>query len=343
MTLAFLASQASAQGGAYSFGATAAPPHVLSVSDVRLYREILTDESEGRFAHARSLIGELSDRSLIGYVEAEHFLSPYLKHPAVLNLAEWLREYPDLPVASRIHALTEERNRHLRRRRRIEVPGVAGIPWRPLGGSYEETDRIANPPLATDAALAAQAQIDSYVKLDQPAAAEIVLDQTAAMNVAPSTDIARLTQRVAAAYLSQGQDDAAFRVASSIAGPERAVAPLLDWDAGLAAYRECGRRTRLDAECRRVLGSAIASRRGRILARNISSQCCRARATDVLRHPRTAYAGWRDTRGVQRPFARFGQLRRDDAHSCRAPRHCTLGDRPHGIHRAGNGARLCRH
>lgn len=237
MTLAFLASQASAQGGAYSFGATAAPPHVLSVSDVRLYREILTDESEGRFAHARSLIGELSDRSLIGYVEAEHFLSPYLKHPAVLNLAEWLREYPDLPVASRIHALTEERNRHLRRRRRIEVPGVAGIPWRPLGGSYEETDRIANPPLATDAALAAQAQIDSYVKLDQPAAAEIVLDQTAAMNVAPSTDIARLTQRVAAAYLSQGQDDAAFRVASSIAGPERAVAPLLDWDAGLAAYR----------------------------------------------------------------------------------------------------------
>ena len=162
--------------------------------------------------HARSLIAELSDRSLMGYVEAEHYLSPYLKHPAVLDLAEWLREYPDLPVASRIHALAEERNRHLRRRRRIELPAFPRIPSRSLGGSYEETDRIANPPpRLRRGARAAQAQIDVYVKLDQPAAAETVLEQLAATNVAPSSDIVRLTQRVAAAYLSQGQDDAALR------------------------------------------------------------------------------------------------------------------------------------
>jgi soluble lytic murein transglycosylase-like protein len=237
MTLALLASQASADNSAVSFATTGAPPHVLSAGDARLYREILSDESEGRFAHGRSLIAELSDRSLMGYVEAEHYLSPYLKHPAALDLAEWLREYPDLPIASRIHALAEERNRHLKRRRRIEVPGVAGIPWRSLGGGYEESDHIANPPLASDAARAAQAQIDNYVKLAQPAVAETVLDQTAAMNVAPSADIVRLTHRVAAGYLSQGQDDAALRLASSVTGYERAAAPLLDWDAGLAAYR----------------------------------------------------------------------------------------------------------
>ncbi len=212
-------------------------PQVLSASDSRLYREILSDESEGRFAQARSLIAELSDHTLMGYVEAEHYLSPFLKHPAVLDLAEWLREYPDLPVAARVHALAEERNRHLRRRRRIELPGIAGIPWRPLGGSYEETDRIYNPPLASDAARAAQAQIDSYVKLDQAATAETILDQAASMNAAPSGDIIRLTQRVAAAYLAEGQDEAALRLASGITGPERMAAPLLDWDAGLAAYR----------------------------------------------------------------------------------------------------------
>ena len=78
---------------------------VLSAGDVRLYREIFSDESEGRFAPARTLIAELSDRSLMGYVEAEHYLSPFLKHPGVLDLAEWLREYPDLPVAGRVHGL----------------------------------------------------------------------------------------------------------------------------------------------------------------------------------------------------------------------------------------------
>jgi len=216
---------------------TVTPARVLSASDVRLYREILTDEDEGRFAHARSLIADLSDRSLIGYVEAEHYLSSYLKHPPVLDLAEWLREYPDLPVAARVHAFAEERNHHLRRRRRIELPGFSAIPWRPLGGSYEETDRIYNPPVASDAARAAQVQIDSYVKTDQPAIAESVLDQLAATNLAPAADVVRLTRRVTSSYLSEGQDDAALRVASGITGPERAAAPLLDWDAGLAAYR----------------------------------------------------------------------------------------------------------
>jgi len=172
--------------------AGSAPARVLSANDVRLYREIFSDESEGRFAQARTLIADLSDRSLVGYVEAEHYLSSFLKHPPVLDLAEWLREYPDLPVAAHVHVLAEERNHHLRRRRRIELPGYSAIPWRPLNGSYEETDRISNPPLASDAARGAQAQIDGYVKLDQPAGAESVLDQLAVTNIAPTADIVRL-------------------------------------------------------------------------------------------------------------------------------------------------------
>src|SRR5207253_4081551 len=121
ITFALLASSAGADSNTISLAATGPPPRVLSAGDVRLYREVLSDEKEGRFAHARSLIPELSDQSLMGYVEAEHYLSPVLKRPAVLDLAEWLREYPDLPAAARIHALAEERNRHLRRRRRIEL------------------------------------------------------------------------------------------------------------------------------------------------------------------------------------------------------------------------------
>ena len=211
-------------------------PRVLSAEDVRRYQEIFADEAGGRFAEGRALIASLSDRSLMGYVEAEHYLSPYLKHPPVADLAQWLDEYADLPVAERIRALAEERERH--RRHKVPLAGVEGIPARPVASYYEETDRVAEPPLVSDAARAAQLAIDSDVKLDQPAAAEIVLQQLVAQNIAPPSDIARLTHRVAASYLAEGQDDDASRIASEVTGLDRDAAPLLDWVNGLAAYRQ---------------------------------------------------------------------------------------------------------
>ncbi len=209
-------------------------PRVLSGEDVRRYREIFADEAGGRFAEGRELIAGLSDRSLIGYVEAAHYLSPSLKRPAVADLAQWLEEYAELPIAGRIRDLAEERNRH--RRHKVALAGIPGIPKRAIG-HYESTDSIANPPLASDPARLAQLQIDGDVKLDQPATAETVLQQLVAQNVAPASDIARLTHRVAASYLANGQDDDAYRVAGGIAGFDRDASPLLDWVNGLAAYR----------------------------------------------------------------------------------------------------------
>jgi soluble lytic murein transglycosylase-like protein len=209
-------------------------PRVLSDEDVRRYREILADEAEGRFAEGRDLIAGLSDRSLMGYVEAAHYLSPYLKHPAVADLAKWLDEYAELPVAERIRALAEERERH--RRHKVLLAGIPGIPKRAVG-HYESTDSIANPPLESGAARTAQLTIDGDVKLDQPATAEGVIEQLVAENDVPPSDIARLTHRVAAAYLAEGQDSDAYRVASGIAGLDRDAAPLLDWVNGLSAYR----------------------------------------------------------------------------------------------------------
>ena len=209
-------------------------PQVLSAEDVRRYREIFADEAEGRFAEGRELIAGLSDRSLMGYVEAEHYLSPYMKKPAVSDLAQWLDEYAELPIAERIRALGEERNRH--RRHKVALAGIPGIPKRAIG-HYESTDSIANPPLASDAARLAQLQIDGDVKLDQPATADAVLQQLVVANTAPPSDIARLTHRVAASYLAEGQDDDAYRLAASIIGIDRDAAPLLDWVNGLSAYR----------------------------------------------------------------------------------------------------------
>jgi soluble lytic murein transglycosylase-like protein len=173
----------------------------------------------------------------MGYVEAEHYLSPYMRRPPVAELARWLDEYAELPIAPRVRELAEERDRHLRRRHRVALVGIPAIPVRPVRIAYEESARIPEPPLATDAARVAQLQIDADVKLDQSSAAEVLLQQLAGENNAPPSDIARLTYHVAAGYLQQGLDDDAYRVAAQITGIDRDAEPLLDWVNGFAAYR----------------------------------------------------------------------------------------------------------
>jgi soluble lytic murein transglycosylase-like protein len=119
----------------------------------------------------------------------------------------------------------------------VALAGIPGIPRRAVG-SYESTDHVANPPLVSDASRLAQLSIDGDVMVDQPSAAEAVLQQLVAQNVAPPSDIARLTHRVAASYLAEGQDEDAYRVSASVTGYDRNSAPLLDWVSGFAAYRQ---------------------------------------------------------------------------------------------------------
>jgi soluble lytic murein transglycosylase len=215
-------------------GDTAVAPHVLSATDVRLYREIFADERAGRFAAAKERVAELSDRSLIGYVEAEHYLSPRARHIPLKELTAWLASYDSLPVAERVRDLAENKNRHQSRRHRVEIQELPYVRHR--GGGYEDAE-LSQAPLSSDAARAAQPQIESAVHDGMPATAEATLNVLIASGAAPASDIARLSHRVAQSYMSQGQDDAAIKVASAVSGQDRAGQPLLDWDEGLANFR----------------------------------------------------------------------------------------------------------
>ncbi len=207
-------------------------PHVLSGEDVRQYREIFANERSGNFAAARKEIASLSDHSLMGYVEAEHYLSPRAKKTPLATLAQWLEKYDELPIAARVRDLAERRNR----RHKVQLAAIPEVHARG-GWGYESSDNVPDVPLVTDAARTAQSQIDSDVKVDQPAQAESVLQALELTGGVPSSDIARLTHHVAASYLAEGMDADAYRMATSLPSPDRDAEPLLDWDAGLAAYR----------------------------------------------------------------------------------------------------------
>ena len=217
-------------------------PSVLSQDDVTRYREIIAAERAGKFGKAETLYNELSDTSLKGYVLAEHYLSPHTGRAPLFELVSWLHTYGDLPIAVRVHKLAVRRatKRIHKRHHKIVTVMTEVIPGLPAarhrGGGYEDMD-APDPPLVSDAARALQEQINSDIHADEPDLAYAVLQSLIAANTAPAIDIARLSQRVSASYLAENMDDKAYDLANAAAQTGRAAAPMLDWSAGLAAFR----------------------------------------------------------------------------------------------------------
>src|SRR5271155_4766410 len=147
-------------------------PRVLSPADARLYREIFADEEAGRFAEAKDRLAEVSDRSLVGYVEAAHLLSPKAKRVPLKQLTAWLAEHDDLPVAARVREFAEKKNAKQRPRHRVAIESLPVVHHR--GGGYEDTDIPDT--LISDVGRAAQVQILASAHAGQPQQAEATLN-----------------------------------------------------------------------------------------------------------------------------------------------------------------------
>src|SRR6185295_17391602 len=105
----------------------------------------------------KQLATQLNDRSLVGYAQAEHYLSPLGGRTPVDDLVAWLRDYRELSIADRIYDLAVKRStkkvRH--KKKTILVAVVTNIPAPPSfkyrGGGYEDAN-VPDPPVQSDAA-----------------------------------------------------------------------------------------------------------------------------------------------------------------------------------------------
>ncbi len=218
-------------------------PKILSQDDAQRYREIFAAERAGHTARADALFDKLTDTSLKGYVLAERYLSARGKRVPVGDLVVWLQTYAELPVAERIYRLAVKRStKKIRRHHRTilvavvtNIPAPAPMPHM-KGGGYEDVN-LPDPPLTSDTARAAQIAINAAIKADAPDQAMAVLQPLIDANSVPAADIARLSQHIAASYFAEGMDQKAYDLASRAAASDGQAAPLLDWNAGLAAFR----------------------------------------------------------------------------------------------------------
>ncbi len=221
---------------------TSVPPAVLSQQDVALYRQIFAAERSADFATAKELVTQLSDTSLVGYAQAEHYLSPRGGKTPVEDLVAWLQEYRELSIADRIYDLAVKRStKKVKHHHKITlVAVVTNIPVPPAfkyrGGGYEDAS-IPDPPVSSEAARSAQSQIDAAIKVDQPDQALGVLQSLEAMGSVPSYDLARLALRISSSYIAEGMDAQALALSERYAVNNHVSVPLLDWCAGFSAYR----------------------------------------------------------------------------------------------------------
>jgi len=98
-------------------------PQILSTADATRYERIFALQDSGRFAEADKLIATLRDKSLLGHVQAQRYLSPGYK-TTYGELAAWLDSYGDHADARRIHALALKKK-----------PAKAAAPKAPSGGT----------------------------------------------------------------------------------------------------------------------------------------------------------------------------------------------------------------
>jgi soluble lytic murein transglycosylase len=217
---------------------TAAPsPQILSADDVALYKAIMQAERNDQYAKAKTLFAKVSDTSLQGYVEAEHFLSASPKSVTAQQLVDWLSQYRDLAIADRIYRLAVSHStRKIRHHHKtITIAVVTNIPapssvGRRTGG-YEDVE-LPEPVPSLPAAQGVMPAILAAIKAGQPDQALVLMQSVQAG--CTQADNAVMAHRIAASYRAEGRDADAYKLATSISDPS---VPQLMWDAGFAAYR----------------------------------------------------------------------------------------------------------
>lgn len=213
-------------------------PSVLASDQAALYREIFALQDEGDFDAADERIALLSNRLLIGHVQAQRYLHPtdYIsKYP---ELRDWLADYADHPDAGRIYRLALKRKPEDAEKPQAPVVRNIGVPAEADGGSspYQATEQRSDETLEKVAAI--KRAIRGNVVKTHFTATQAMLESAEVKALLDPVEIDWGYAQIANGWFLYGNDDKALALAQKAARHSGPDLPLAHWTAGLAAWRQ---------------------------------------------------------------------------------------------------------
>ena len=206
-----------------------AVPGQLTDSDRARYRSIFSAIRAGQWGQANALIGATSDNILRPVALAELYLAKNSPKVELFNLLDLLNHASNLPQAEQLSRLAQKRGAQML----PTLPQVQRLAWFPGSPRRQVTATIRED-------LAAQtlgAQIQPFIKNDDPAGAEALLG-TGEMGLTPDA-LTELRQRVAWSYYIENDDGNARRMADkALQGGSGPWLSQAYWVAGLSAWRQ---------------------------------------------------------------------------------------------------------
>lgn len=210
-------------------------PAILSEGDVVLYRRVFAAQRLGDWAMADKLASALTDRRLMGYVQAERYLAKGYR-TSWPELEAWLVAYPDLPQAERIRSLAANR-----RPDGAKLPRIKSVT--PFRGNGDEDATLANKPYrpnlqgeAGHAWRTASAAINSALRAGKVDQARHIAEGLSSVEAADPAAADQLRAAVALRLFLRGDDAGTLAMARGTIRSAKFV-PDGAWIAGLASWR----------------------------------------------------------------------------------------------------------
>ncbi len=212
-------------------------PAVLTSHDAEVYRRIFTVQEAGRWPEADRLIAQLSDRRLMGHVLAQRYLHPTAYRSKYLELKEWMDHYADHPQAPRIYKLALKRRPANYRRPQPPRTERTKIAWSGKRTSYDYVSPRKRSKATRRKVSRVLRQVRRNVLRQRFTVTEKLLQQASVQNLLDSVELDEARALVASGWFYYGKPERAYALAAPAARRSGRAAPMVNWIAGLAAWR----------------------------------------------------------------------------------------------------------
>ena len=211
-------------------------PRILSADDAQRYRKIFALQDKGDWKKADREIKQLSDRVLMGHVQAQRYLHPTKYRSKYKELKAWLAEYNDHHYAQQLYKLA------LKRR-----PANWKYPTKPKVGRalYQAPNeavvdkpkrkRLTRTQRRRVATL--KRMLKSYLRKGHTLSAKRLIQSAEAKQLFDSYNMDWAIARLAKGYFMDGRDEWAVEWAEKAANRSGKYLPSAHWIAGLAHWR----------------------------------------------------------------------------------------------------------